>query len=152
MFNVPIIKPRHKINTVDYSMLLCLSRHKHVRVCFLGYNWMNKRSVLNVKRAFRLDIKTGSFTNEQQQQQLCSHQFRGQAPNTVALSKNATISTFASPRTKDIYLGLIRLTGRNSDAAVSCSRRPDASSPLIATHTALRPPEMWLLSTVNRFN
>lgn len=84
------------------------------------------------------------------QKPLCSHQARGQTPNTIPLSKNATIFRSAPlcMAVNKIYLGfslpdqkkksnlqMSLVDTENSDVAVSCSPAPDVSLSLIATRT-----------------
>lgn len=157
MFNVAIIRPRHKINTVDNSILLCLLNMSEF-VSSGTTEWTTALEIIRTKcqacqkPCIQIRRQTGSLTASRLMSgNSCArahlevkHQTRFHFLKMQWFSQSASPCTGANT----IYLGWIRQTGEeksnlqmslvdneNSDVAVSCSPQPDASLSLIATRT-----------------
>lgn len=155
--NVLIIRPRHKINIADNSILFSPLNMSEF-VSSGTTTWKTALKIIRTKcqacQNWHIQIWHQNWIWNcglvNKQRPPCSHQARGQTPNTIPLSKNATIFRSAPPcmAVNKIYLGfslpdqneksnlqMSLVDNENCDVAVSCSPEPDVSLSLIATRT-----------------
>lgn len=112
--NVLIIRPRHKINIADNSILFSPLNMSEF-VSSGTTTWKTALKIIRTKcqacQNWHIQIWHQNWIWNcglvNKQKPPCSHQARGQTPNTIPLSKNATILRSAPPcmAVNKIYLG-----------------------------------------------